>query len=232
MTAAILGDPVRPGGCMGPVTWPSSAGACRMRSHSWSAATAAARSWPASSLRYRGSIRGACVGSLERSVMEPVLCGCGRMAAMVMPGASGLPSPSSTNGPGTKSSSMSGSSRLVAAHEAEGLGDIRGQHSAAADEVPQQLAPGLGVVQRLRAVDAHDDRQDQMVSEVAADFGYVGQHRDGERAQVIGRPDAEVVLSAGAINTPALLMCSGIGARLAHRAPVAVLDTDRAGSLK
>jgi hypothetical protein len=77
---------------------------------------------------------------------------------------------------------MSGSSRLVAAHEAEGLGDIRGQHSAAADEVPQQLAPGLGVVQRLRAVDAHDDRQDQMVSEVAADFGYVGQHRDGERA--------------------------------------------------
>src|SRR5664279_266950 len=113
MTAAILGDPVRPGGCMGPVTWPSSAGACRMRSHSWSAATAAARSWPASSLRYRGSIRGACVGSLERSVMEPVLCGFSRMAAMVMPGASGLPSPSSTNGPGTKSSSMSGSSRLV-----------------------------------------------------------------------------------------------------------------------
>src|SRR5664280_2222326 len=95
--------------------------------------------------------------------------------------------------------------------------------SAGAINTPALLmCSGIGPADHLRS----------LAIPVLADFGYVGQHRDGERAQVIGRPDAGAHQQRGCIDRSRGQDDLGIGARLAHRAPVAVLDTDRTSALE
>ncbi len=79
--------------------------------------------------------------------------------------------------------------RGVAAHEAVGLAQVRGQRAALLGPVAGQRP---GAAQRRGAALAGADRQqgEQVVAQVLADLGRVHGHRDAVRAQSVRRADA------------------------------------------
>ncbi len=120
---------------------------------------------------------------------------------------------------------------VVAAHEAVGLGDVRGEHAAAAHQVVHQRRHLLRGEERVRLHSVPQGR-DQVVEQVRPHLGHVAHHLDAVLAQVGRGADAGEHEQLGRVDGAAGEDDFAPGADHLASAVALVLHPDGAGSVE